>query len=441
MKLTRFNRIFAALLAMLLLWASVPAQIELGGRRMVHRDTPTLTNRNRLPTVLGPRPRIGYVRRIGGISSDGVAAPEQGLILNSIVPSYSATRPDGQRLSIAINGRTVTAPIYDWQLIPIAKFANSGSFACYTLFGSTYDGPNNSRQEDTRGEDDSRYHPDFKDTLVGLRLFQLDSLLFDPDATDLFKEGNKYILGHGESAPNLTDNRKGLKAFREYLYSNKDLLPYESYVISDYRRRITFGIDENRLSIKGEPYVYFWRIDPEAELKFDEGEAEETVLEALGSSSKYTKAALINLLLREAAKYDQITDGTGFLNWLLTYELEEIVIADKSERMGLLRTQTHAALFDFLVELRVVNSLEWTIEMRELSDKVSNETAMLRAINPAVWDTGVNLIRYAAFFRYIKKQKPKQWQAFIRQINAAPPPQPPVSTPSGFERPTRSAVQ
>ncbi len=48
--------------------------------------------------------------------------------------------------------------------------------------------------------------------------------------------------------------------------------------------------------------------------------------------------------------------------------------------------------------------------MRELSDKVSNETAMLRTINPAVWDTGVNLIRYAAFFRYCKTKNPQQWR-------------------------------
>ncbi len=104
---------------------------------MVFRETPTLRNRSRLSVSLGPRPRIGYVGRVGGIASDGVAAPEQGLVVNTIAPTYSTTRPDGQRLLVAINGQTVTAPIYDWQLIPIAKFADSDSFSCFTMFGES----------------------------------------------------------------------------------------------------------------------------------------------------------------------------------------------------------------------------------------------------------------------------------------------------------------
>lgn len=434
MKLNRSNRMFTALLAVLVLCASVPAQMQLGTRRMVFRDTPTLTNRSRLATVLGPRPRMGYVGRIGGIASDGVAAPEPGLVVNTIVPTYSTSRPDGQRLSVAINGQTVTAPIYDWQLIPIAKFANSDSFSCFTLFGRANDPPGEDSRETSGHQDDSRYHPDFKDTLVGLRLFQLDSLLFDPDAVDLVKDGNRYILGNGESRPNLDENAKGLKAFEKFRDRNLDLLRYDSYVISDYRRRITFGIDENQLSIRGNPYIYFWRIDPVAENKFVWGEAEETAEKSLGSASKYTRVALTDLVLEEAANYDKLTEGTGFLNDYLDYEAEELVLANAPQRAGLLRTKSRTALFDVLVELKAVNSLDWTIAMPELSEKISNETAMLRAINPAVWDTGVNLIRYAAFFRYFKQQKPEQWQAFMRQINAAPPPKPPVRTPSGFER-------
>lgn len=432
MKLTRFNRIFAALLSVLFLCASVPAQLELGGRRMAVRPTPTLTNRTQLRTGLGIRPRIGLVARVGGVSSDGVATPDEGLTVNTIVPSYSATRPDGQRLSVTINGQTVTAPIYDWQLIPIAKFADSEFFSCFTMFGAAND--EQSAQPSTFVRpDDYRYHADFKDTLVGLRFFQLDGLFLHKDNTDLVKDGGRYILGAGESAPNLAENDKGWDAFEKRRENEEDLWRFNSYVISDYRRSITFGIDQNKLRIKGEPYVYFWRIDPESKGKFLNGEAQEAVEKSLGSAARYSKAVLINKLVAEIGKYHQLTEGTGFLRHYLP-ELDEVLFAPASQRASLLRTKSRPELFELLVELRAFNSLDWTIEMRELSDRVSSDTAALRAINPAVWDTGVNLVRYAPFFRYIKQQKPQQWQAFMRQINAAPPPKPPVVTPSGFER-------
>jgi hypothetical protein len=435
MRPTKFNRIFGALISVLLLCASVPAQYQIGSRRMVFRETPTLRNRSRLSVSLGPRPRIGYVGRVGGIASDGVAASEQGLVVNTIAPTYATTRPDGQRLLVALNGQTVTAPIYDWQLIPIAKFADSDSFSCFTMFGRANDAPSDLREnlrENSQHEDDFRYHSDFKDTLVGLRLFQLDSLILDEDAIDLVKNGDTYILGAGESTPNFEENGKGLEVLERFRAENKDLWTFTSYVISDYRRKITFGIHGNRLRIKGEPYVYFWKLDPDSEDQFIEGEAQETVQRSLGTAAQYSKALLIKQVLEEVQKYDNLTEGSGFLSYYV-YGLEEILFVPASQRETLLRTKSHAALFDLLVELRAFNRLDWTIEMRELSDKVSNETAMLRTINPAVWDTGVNLIRYAAFFRYCKTKNPQQWRKFMTQINSAPAPKPPVKTPSGFE--------
>ncbi len=422
MKFNRVNRIFAALMAVLLLCVSVPAQYSLGTRRMVSRPTPTLVNRGRLSTVLGPRPRIGFVGRVGGIASDGVAAPEQGLVVNTIVASYSASQPDGQRLSVNINGETVNAPIYDWQLIPIAKFADSDSFSCFTYFG------------DNRLGNTSAYHAAFKDTLVGLRLFQLDSLIEDDNATDLVKYNGAYVLGAGESAPNKEENEKGLKAYEDFYLDNIALFRYRSYVISDYQRTITFGVDGNSLKLKGEPSFYFWKVDPDSIYQFKWGTAKETVRKTLGMASRYTRTTLINQTLSEVSKYDEVTEQNGFLDERLSTELKRVVQSSDQQRATLLRTKSHAALFNLLVEIKAFNGLEWTVGMPELSEKVSNKTALVRAINPAVWDTGVNLIRYAAFFRYFKRDHPQQWQAFMTQINAAPPPKPPVTTPSGFER-------
>ena len=58
---------------------------------------------------------------------------------------------------------------------------------------------------------------------------------------------------------------------------------------------------------------------------------------------------------------------------------------------------------------------------------------MLRVINPAVWDAAVNVMRYAAFFRYCKQKNPTQWRVFMAQIKKAPALQPPVITPTVME--------
>src|SRR4051794_8170662 len=98
-------------------------------------------------------------------------------------------RPDGRRLWVHMWTRgggvkTVMAPIYDWQLIPIARFPDGEQHACFTLFGKLKDGIETEARRD-RGEKILNYHPAFEDTLLGLRLMQADIQILHPDACDL----------------------------------------------------------------------------------------------------------------------------------------------------------------------------------------------------------------------------------------------------------------
>jgi hypothetical protein len=224
---------------------------------------------------------------------------------------------DGGRLKVTLNHQELTAPLADWRLVPIAKYADSKYTACVTLFGHLDDG-------DEQGDNFIiNYHPDFANTLVGLRLFSLDHSLIDENAVDLPKWNHRYVLGLGETSPNKIS---ALPAF----HSMEDMLldgDYDSYLISDYKRVIRFQPRNGELSLSGYPYYYFWSAGP-------------------GSTLSRPKP----------------------------------------------------------------------IHKQQLSNQVSAHPELLRKINPAAWDTGVAVMRYAAFFRYCKKKYPAEWKHLLSDL-------------------------
>jgi hypothetical protein len=81
--------------------------------------------------------------------------------------------------------------------------------------------------------------------------------------------------------------------------------------------------------------------------------------------------------------------------------------------------------------LQTLNSLT-AKENEVLGKEVSDRLALVRSINPAVWDAGANVMRYAAFFRYYKQNYPLKWKQFMAQIKNVKL-QPSVKTPNVLE--------
>lgn len=443
MKSRIFNRTLAILLCALLFSASIPAQRSLGPRRLSSTPAPTLRNRTHIRVGL---PRLGFVGRIGGVAFDQVASPVNGFQVNSVALNYSPTKQDGQRLSVVINNQPVAAPIYDWQLVPIAKFANSPFYSCFTLFGDLEDV---AKQEKVLAEGGRilNYHPDFVNTLMGLRLFQLDNLIIDDYSWDLVKEGESYLLGAGESVPDTKENKKALQVFERFREQNSELFKQSnSYLISDHKRKIVFAVDGNKLEIRGEPSYYFWRFDETALSEARTKEASTKVeQELLAQVEAYMRTNptirpeqwLTGQLITEAEKYDEMVGNYEILKALDFPELQRLLlIKGRAARQTHLSRQTMDSLLEQLIALRILARILKAAEVPELSEKVSSETDLLRAINPTVWDAGVNLLRYAAFFRYCKQKYPRQWALFMRQIKRARP-QPSVITDTVMEGPAR----
>jgi len=196
---------------------------------------------------------------IGGVIFQGIAVPAGNAAGKPVAIAYNPARQDGQRLMLTIGGAAVAAELYDWEMIPIARFVNSGYTACVTLF------------DDARTDDEERlerthedimwanFHPAFGDTLIGLNLFFADAMLVN---LDLMQFADKILAPpiSGYHMPRQNDwNINEIEELLELGYLFEDV---ESYIYTDYGKEISYSIINNRIVFKGAPSYYFVGLCP-----------------------------------------------------------------------------------------------------------------------------------------------------------------------------------
>ncbi len=345
-----------------------------------HLHAPRITHAN-LSAALQS---ASFLSSVGGVAFDGVATGERGLRVVAL--RYNAARPDGQRLEVTVQAegsspQAVTAAIYDWQLVPIARFADSQTFQCFTLFGRLQD-QNDEQVRRARGEELLNYHSAFADTLLGLRLMQADLLIIRPDACDLPKENGSYYLGAGETAPDVRLNQKRLYTCQHGFGGSR----FSSYVICDHGQSVVFAARNGALELTGAPYWYCWRY------KIDDRQK-----------------------LREA-------------QMAINREAEQIV-RQQPRNQGDTQEDLQRR-FDLLVDrLRTERLFE---ALPEYSRQVSAAVQAAEGVNPAVYRALANTMRYASFFRHAKKAQPEQWQAFVASLRGVRL-DPAVHTPTAMQ--------
>jgi hypothetical protein len=435
MKTSARTRIFCTIL-LLLSWTNVFAQYDLGPNKLLNAPAPTLSDPSHLHISLrSPR----FVARVGGVAFGATAAPAGRLSVANILLNYRPEERDGHRFWMTVDGRQVPAQIYDWQLMPIAKFADSPYKSCVTLFGEL-----NDREEGRKLLESSNgvmnYHPAFVDTLLGLRLFQLDILIDEPYATDLPTQNGRYILGAGETPPDSNANIGGWNAFsrlRKQLRSELRVEKTRSYVITDEGRDVRFSFDSGGLNITGEPYIYFWL--SKAELPgYDENAVRASITDEVTREAQAAatlgrpaaeKEAYITMLLEQFNQDEGQFEDITLPPWLASLKGMQNDLARRIH----LRRYTSDSVRNAVITLRVFADADTVIPLTQYSERISGETDMIRRINPAIWDTGVNVMRYAAFFRYYKAKYPSQWQSFLARLSQAPI-SPQVQTPAIMKR-------
>lgn len=198
---------------------------------------------------LAQKAKIGkmiFHRRVGGISFEEIAVPSEKVGKSSIELIYNFNNQDGERLKISF-GKTgdsiYNLNISDWQLVPIALFANDTTNAVVTIV------------------DGYRYHEAFTDNLLGWRMFQADILLTSKTdkAWDVPRNRftNKPFLADSELS--LEPDTLKIDYYESIEYSILNIRPYlsDSYILTDWGKEVKFGVGKNTFYITGEPYYLF----------------------------------------------------------------------------------------------------------------------------------------------------------------------------------------
>lgn len=357
---------------------------------------------------------------IGGIYFEKTAQPSTDIKVDELKFDYDSTLMDGKRFNLKINGSNITVPIFDWMLVPIANYINSGFNSCFTYFGNLKDKYAEKFIQDNEGHI-LNYHPAFFNTLLGLRLADMDLLLMYDFAAEVPQKNGIYILGNGEdpfyAIPYKMAYYKLLNNANEAMIETGK--KYRSYLISDYGQDILFSLQNDTLTISGYPYYYCWQY------AFDQKETNKEIIKnitiesinneinnLMESNLLSERDAIIKLMLHAVIDYDKgfsfYEEGTTIVD--LTKLPEE-----GNQRKELLELYTTDALKEALISLRVNMAYYEPIFLKELSNRISNPE-LFRKANPLVWRATTKTLRYSAFFRYLQKKYPMQWANFISEI-------------------------
>lgn len=190
----------------------------------------------------------GFVGSVGGVAFESVAEAGASLRNKPIAISYNSDKADGYRLIITIEETSYQPYLPDWQLVPIAKYANSDYNACVSLFGPK---TQNSRY-------DIVYHEAFENTLLGLRLLQADIMLMNlAEFWKLPAMDSQIVLGLGETEPDSEGWQDSAMKINKIM--GKDT--FQSWVCTDCDENVQFYIENDQFVITGFPYYYFWKSD------------------------------------------------------------------------------------------------------------------------------------------------------------------------------------
>lgn len=230
-----------------------------------------------LRSTIGPRaiPTFRVIRMVGGVAFVREAVGVDGWEVQGM--HYDRKAVDGARLSVTLtqnDGEEVKVHprVWDWELIPLARFVESEFDSAFTFFGELPEGTHttipNARVVS--------YHPALEDTLMGLRMMQLDLFLFQEPFAGYFTDSKGVvILGNGERPSfgqkiNPSDKtsvsaerekirnriQAGMALLKENCEKNQSitcvesLQPFSSYIVGDMITPTSFFVSDRKLQFK-----------------------------------------------------------------------------------------------------------------------------------------------------------------------------------------------
>ncbi len=335
-----------------------------------------------------------FVGKVGGVNFEEIAVPDRTIKNQPIELSYDATASDGQRLVIKVGNQTIRPQICDWMLIPIANFANSEYTAIVSLFGEGVDRENFYY---------ITFHPAFKNTLIGLRLLQADILLMNPQENSSLPEKNgQTVLGHGEAVPKkislINELVKINQIFRKYKYT--------AWVLTDTEKPAFFSVSNGNLDLDSSPYYYFWRRN---ELSIKNHQSKVNIY---NNKVKEYNELITNLKSQISSHNAQVArynaDNSSISVFVLNQS--ELEINNQKMRAEILQEE----LTRLKLDLEEGVSVD---PVPELTNEIIEQFALLKKINPLVFEAVELTAGYASLFRYIKLNHNNIWNNFMQSIS------------------------
>jgi hypothetical protein len=382
--------LLAALTALSSVVGLAQGQLQLGGQSYSRAAARSLA----VP-VTGS---VSFFRGVGGVAFSAVAEGQSGQVVTSL--RYDPTAADGERLIVAVRAKdgstqSVRGQIYDWQLVPLAEYALDEHGSAVTLFGRLQDDQLQRTTLDAGGRV-INYHPKLDNTLLGLRLFQADILIIQPNAADLFRQNGRIVFGAGEGGHDLLENRQRFQQIVEWQHAREALgQDYQSYVVGDLGQRVTFAARGGAIAFTGDPYWNAWRRKYRAPEDF----AQIRTLE-----SRFNERLQTYRTLYASMEAGKTTRQAG------------------EPRLTALERELDA------IEAQL-DELESIEQMPEYSRALTERIRALSGINPVVYQTLRTVMHYRALFKHYQAQNAHGFTAFVGSL-ARVPVSPSVATPT-----------
>ena len=168
---------------------------------------------------------------------------------------------------------------------------------------------------------------------------------------------------------------------------------WSSYVICDCNG-VNFYANDDSFRLYGEPYYYFW----------------------IGNFELFYQETIMKL----ARKRNLVSASTKLDT--IVYVLDQLPEAEKV-----------AFYAEAIAILEKASVDEGATYLEDYSIQRNQLNPLLEGINPNVWNAGRAVLRWSAFFRYVRKNYPIAWETFILSISDVKP-KPEVRTPSVMQR-------
>jgi hypothetical protein len=289
--------------------------------------------RSKIPSLkaqIGTRNNLWANRRIvGGVAFFEGAEPKEGLTIQELDFSLSDDQVS-YPLKFKLNDKWATVPLFAWEILPIVSYVNDekGYDSAFSLFGG-----NNIEKHladcvlYNKGKANvqfiMQYHSAFKDTILGLRLMQMDSFFTDMEAYGRLPvdvNGNT-IFGVGEEERSLnmgsiTINKNDIQNIALFNKSNKES-SFSAYILTSPPHEIEpvrFEIRDNQVFVWGEPYFSFWHED-DVSMFEDDAEKAKVASFLYGNPVLIRENPAVYIAVRNVMRYSSFFRYVKAHNW------------------------------------------------------------------------------------------------------------------------------